>query len=54
MHQQLTDHSAHAGIKKPAVQLADAFSGVLRGPLTESEAVEIAKSAFNGIQRLLR
>jgi len=43
-----TDHSAHARMKKPAVQLADAYSGVLRGPLTESEAVEIAKSAFNG------
>lgn len=43
----LTDHSAHAGMSKPAVQLADAVSGVLRGPLTESEAVEIAKSAFN-------
>lgn len=48
-----TDHSAHAGMNNPVVQLADAVSGVLRGPLTESEAVEIAKSAFNGDSKVI-
>jgi uncharacterized iron-regulated membrane protein len=30
------------------VQLADALTGKLRAPLSESEAVEVAKRAFNG------
>lgn len=40
-------------MNKPAVQLADAVSGVLRGPLTESEAIEIAKSAFNAASKVI-
>lgn len=48
-----TDHSMHRDKNKPSVQLADAVSGVLRGPLTESEAVEIAKSGFNGNSKVI-
>lgn len=48
-----TNHSGHREMKKPAVQLADAVSGILREPLTESEAVEIAKSAFNGDSKVI-
>jgi len=47
------DHSVHTGMNKPAVQLADAVSGVLRGPLTESEAIKIAKSAFKGDSKVI-
>ena len=43
-------HSSHSGQmveNKPTIQLADAVSAALRGPLTANEAVAIAKSAFN-------
>lgn len=48
-----TNHSGHRDMNMPTVQLADAVSGRLRGPLTEAEAVEIAKSAFNGDSKVI-
>lgn len=42
------DHAGHSDKMPFKVQLADALNGQLRGPLKESEAVEIARSAFRG------
>lgn len=47
------NHAGHNDIHKPAIQLADAINGVLRGPLSESEAIEIAKSAFNENSKII-
>ena len=47
------NHAGHNVINKPAIQLADAVNGVLRGPLTETEAIEIAKSVFNKNSKII-
>ena len=49
MHEMAgANHAHHANTIKPKVQLADAITGQVRGPLTEAEAISIAKEGFKG------
>jgi len=43
-----SNHANHTSKPKYKVQLANAITGELRGPLVESEAVKVAKDGFKG------
>ena len=47
-----SEHANHVKSSQHKVQLADALSGQLRGPLTESEAISVAKAGFKGSSKI--
>ncbi len=48
----LQPHASHQHDLKSMNHLADAETGVIRGPLTKEEAIAVATSRFNGVPKL--
>lgn len=52
-HWQITCHVGHGHDAEHQVRLADAVTGQLRAPLSEAEAVEVAKNGFAGDNKVI-
>lgn len=52
-HWQITAHAGQGHDAVHQIRLADAITGQLRAPLTESEAVDVAKNGFIGDHKVI-